>query len=152
MLARLPGLGYTRRMPKAPDLESLAKTYLDLWQDQFASMAADPATADAMARLFGAMSSGWNSMGGAAGQPAAPGGSDEKGAPDDNQYRAGGADGQPRTGGADGTAAAAAALRNRSDGVPELLDRIAELERRLDALERGAGQAGGGAKGKARKS
>ncbi len=124
-------------MSKAPDLESLAKTYLDLWQDQFASMAADPATADAMARLFGAMAGGWGSMGGGAGRPAAPDGTDEQGSPGKQ--------------GEDGTAAAAPSLRNRSDGVPELLARIAELERRLDALERGSAGSRGGAKGGPRK-
>jgi len=38
-------------MSKASDLETLAKSYLDLWQDQFATVAADPANAEAMARL-----------------------------------------------------------------------------------------------------
>ena len=141
MLAPVPGLGYTTTMSKAPDLKSLAKTYLDLWQDQFASMAADPATANAMARLFGAMAGGWGGMGGGAGEQAAPGETDENGSPSKRSD----------TGAADGTAAAAPSLRNRSDGVPELFARIAELERRLDALERGSGGTGSSAKGGPRK-
>jgi hypothetical protein len=136
-LVPVPGLGYTRCMSKAPDLESLAKTYLDLWQDQFASMAADPATAEAMARLFGAMAAGWGSPGGGMGGGA----SDGRGSPGNH-------DGP---GAADGTAAAAPSLRNRSDGVPQLLARIGELERRLDALERGSGGTRGGAKSGPRK-
>jgi hypothetical protein len=138
-LAPVPGLGYTQPMSKAPDLESLAKSYLDLWQDQFASMAADPATAEAMARLFGAMAAGWGSPGGAIGGGAGAG--DERGSPGH----------QDGPGAADGTAAAAPSLRNRSDGVPRLLARIAELERRLDALERRSGGTRGGAEDGPRK-
>ena len=91
-------------MSKAPDLESLAKTYLDLWQDQFASMAADPATAEAMARLFGAMTAGWGSPGG--GMAGSAGASDGRGSPGN----------EDRSGAADGTAAAAPSPRHRADG------------------------------------
>src|SRR4051812_12979149 len=35
-----------------PSLESLARRYLDLWQDQWAALAVDPEVADNYARLF----------------------------------------------------------------------------------------------------
>lgn len=39
-------------MPKAPDLEELARRYLDLWQDQMAAVAADPMVAEALANAI----------------------------------------------------------------------------------------------------
>ena len=35
-----------------PSLDELARRYLDLWQDQWAAMVADPDAADTMARLY----------------------------------------------------------------------------------------------------
>lgn len=45
-------------MPDAPDLEVLARRYLDLWQDQMAAMAGDPAVVEAMSRTFALMTQG----------------------------------------------------------------------------------------------
>jgi len=42
-------------MAEAPDLASLAKRYLDLWQDHLIAMAADPDFAENLARLFAAL-------------------------------------------------------------------------------------------------
>ena len=41
-----------------PSYESLARRYLDLWQDQWTAGAADPEMADMMARLFQMMGQG----------------------------------------------------------------------------------------------
>ena len=38
----------------APDLEALAKRFLDLWQEQVAASLADPALADWLARFLAA--------------------------------------------------------------------------------------------------
>ncbi|CUW41492.1 conserved protein of unknown function [Magnetospirillum sp. XM-1] len=45
------GLGYDPPMSNAPpDFQALARRYLDLWQEQVAAVAADPALAEAVAR------------------------------------------------------------------------------------------------------
>lgn len=123
-------------MSKASDLETLAKSFLDLWQDQFAAAAADPANAEAMARLFGAM---------AAGQPTQVGpveGSDEQTSNND-AVSTGGA-----SGGAAGPAPAGAPSGNSGDGVSELAERLGALEERLGKLERKLERAGGKARAK----
>lgn len=56
-----------------PDLETLARRYLDLWQDQWAALAADPDTAESLARLFqiwGQVFAAYNPFG----RPPGPGG------------------------------------------------------------------------------
>lgn len=42
-------------MAEPPEFEDLARRYLDLWQEQWSAMAADPEAAQAMARLYGMM-------------------------------------------------------------------------------------------------
>ena len=127
-------------MSKASDLETLAKSYLDLWQDQFAAVAADPANAEAMARLFGAM---------AAGQPAqvrpAEGSHEQTG--NDGETTTGGATGDA-TGGAAGSAPAGASSGDRHGGVSELAERIGALEERVAKLERKLERAGRSARAK----
>ncbi|WP_244909347.1 hypothetical protein [Nitrospirillum viridazoti] len=56
-----------------PSVESLARRYLDLWQDQWAAMAADPDMTGAFARLVRALgqATAWTAGGG---QTAWPGG------------------------------------------------------------------------------
>jgi hypothetical protein len=120
-------------MTKASDLESLAKSYLDLWQDQFAAIAADPANAEAMARLFGAM---------AAGQPLTKNPA-EGPAEGDNEHT--GNDGA-KSAGATGTAAAGPSSGDRDDGLSQLAERIGALEERIGKLERKLERAGGGAR------
>jgi hypothetical protein len=125
-------------MTKASDLESLAKSYLDLWQDQFAAIAADPANAEAMARLFGAMASG---------QPLTARPAD---GPLEGRDEHTGNDGA-RTAGTPGPAAAGSASGDRDDGLSELAERIGALEKRIGQLERKLERAGGGAGAKPRK-
>ena len=72
-------------MAEPPDLASLAKRYLDLWQEQLTAMAADPDLAESMARLFaGLVPPGWAPPGDgddrfAAGTAAAPRSSRQRG-------------------------------------------------------------------------
>src|SRR5216683_163073 len=42
-------------MPEPPDLQALAKRYVELWQDYLTAAAADPDLADSLARLLTAV-------------------------------------------------------------------------------------------------
>lgn len=55
-----------------PDFSSLARRYLDLWQEQVAAMANEPALAEALARGIAAMTEGANAFVHAASAGAAP--------------------------------------------------------------------------------
>jgi hypothetical protein len=128
-------------MSKASDLESLAKSYLDLWQDQFTAMAADPANAEAMARLFGAM---------AAGPPGGVGPAAAR-RPAEAPNEQSGSEPGGTAGAAPGPAPAGAASGDRDDRLSELAERIGELDERLARLERKLERKSGGAKGKPKK-
>jgi len=125
--------------PEPPDYEALARQYLDLWQDQFAAMAADPGTMETLSKMTAAWREAMYSFlqGTGAGAPfgdfaAIPG---TGGASDDADRNS-----------KDNDRAAAAGAK-ASDGAPgrsdvdvdALLHRIADLETRLAALERKAG-------------
>src|SRR5690348_6890784 len=99
-------------MAAPPDLASLAKRYVDLWQDQLIAMAADPDLAGVFARIVSELT------------PLAQ----PPGTPDGRRAS--------RTAGA---AAPAAASRYRGDDVDQLARRVAALEERLAALEAVAG-------------
>lgn len=104
-------------MTEPPDIEALARRYLDLWQQHLAEAAGDPVLAAAMARL--------------AGLPAAPGMPAPSADADSDA-------GRPQ--------ASRPASRGRGGGHDELARRVAALEERLDALERTLGGGGRGAR------
>src|SRR6185437_2149871 len=109
--AGAPGRGPLCSAPMAepPDLASLAKRYVDLWQDQLIAMAADPALAESTARILAALAPAvWPHQ--------------------DRGFDAGPA---PRA------AAARAAPDERDGRVAQLARRLAALEKRLAALEAG---------------
>ncbi|MEJ2121866.1 MAG: hypothetical protein P8Z76_14410 [Alphaproteobacteria bacterium] len=135
-LARGTVWAYIHPMTKASDLESLAKSYLDLWQDQFAAIAADPANAEAMARLFGAMAAGQSLMANPAEGPLE--------GPDEHIGNDGAA-------GATGSASPGSSSGDRDDGLSQLAERIGALEKRIGQLERKLERAGGGARAKPKK-
>ena len=56
-------------MTDAPDLEQLARRYLDLWQDQMAALVNDPTTAEAMGRTYTLMTRGVAAFADAVGLP-----------------------------------------------------------------------------------
>jgi hypothetical protein len=122
-------------MSKGPsDLEALARRYLDLWQEQVASMATDPKVAEAVAAGVAMMNQGASAFAQAVNLKT----------------------GNPKPGTADertpaGPAPAAAAPDDpRLDG-DQLARRLAAVEERLAALEAALGAGGGRTKGKPRK-
>ena len=144
-------------MAEPPDLQDLAKRYLDLWQDQLRAMAADPDTMASVARMLSATGRqagpegapeamtnplAWWQTAAAAMQALTPmGGS----TPFDPVSAAGRAPAETRP------PAAAAAPDGGGVGLRDLERRLAALEGRLDALESGARNGRGSAKGKAGK-
>ena len=114
----------------APDLEALAKRFLDLWQEQVAASVADPALADWLARFLAAP----NQNGPTSGMtPDAAAFADVFAAM------------------ASRSPAAAAPCRPGDDRVDQLAGRLAECEKRLAALERAAHGAGGAPRKRPRK-
>jgi hypothetical protein len=112
-------------MPKPPDLETLARRYLDLWQDHLSGLAGDPGVAEVMARTLELMNAGSAAFATLAAQAAA-------GARDTAETPTGdGAGGRART------KAAAPAPRAPDPALAELARRVAVLERRLADLEAG---------------
>lgn len=124
-------------MAESPDLDTLAKRYLDLWQDQVAAMAADPELSETMMRLWqnaaAAGPAGWAQLWGAAAAAQAQGGATA------GSFRDVAASAAPA-----GPAPAAAAPRDRGDDVAELGRRIAELELRLGRIEAALAMGSGG--------
>ncbi|MEX1205497.1 MAG: hypothetical protein WEB85_09630 [Dongiaceae bacterium] len=136
---------------EAPDLDALARRYLDLWQDQVAAVAGDADLIQEMTRLIAligaaAGAAAWN------GRPPAPG-------PGAVSEAGGGGDGSASDGagraaaggGAAGAAAASASPRRGGDDLARLDRRLAALERRIARLEAGATGAAGRTAGKPRK-
>ena len=129
-------------MTKPPDLDALARQYLDLWQDQLAGMAQDPEVTEMMARTVELMNTNMaaftlfaqSALGTATGRPDST-----KGNGHDTPAS------QRRTPAATaGPKAAAAASGDPNLDVDELLRRIAALEKRLAALEAGPAKKRGG--------
>jgi hypothetical protein len=121
-------------MPEPPDLETLARRYLDLWQDQVSALAADPEFTETLGRLLQVSAAlgpaGWMSLWTAAAAGLQP----QKG---QNPHAA-----RPFTTGnaaparAAETAGPAPAAASPGDGNADL----AELRRRLAVLEERLGR------------
>ncbi|MEL0018540.1 MAG: hypothetical protein VW709_01595 [Rickettsiales bacterium] len=118
-------------MGEPPDINDIAKRYLDLWQDQMSGMAADPEWIAAMSRLC--LSAG------AAGDPARlaenfTAGLEALKASFDGTT--GGAAGDAKRQQTEvGSAPAAGASDDGGDDIRELRHRLAALEERLARLE-----------------
>ena len=142
--------GILTGMSDAPDLEALARRYLDLWQDQMSAMASDPAMVEALSRTFTLMTQGAAAFASgtaeaaraaatAAASPAPSAGGDTAhgrqtaARPDAAASPTDGDDWPPP-----GTTAAAAASGDPGVDVPDLLRRLAALEQRVADLESGA--------------
>jgi hypothetical protein len=131
-------------MPEPPDLSSLAKRYVELWQDYLTAAAADPELADSLVRLLAGMGeavamspwSAWLRTASAAGEAseraaAPPSPADERAAPRPATDRPG----QSEAGATARAAPVAAPPHERDDGLAEFTRRIARLDERLAALE-----------------
>jgi hypothetical protein len=130
-------------MTKPPDLEALARRYVELWQDQVAAAAADPELTEALVRMMQLTGSGlaattamWQTLwAGAASRYAAPAAGFGAGGRDDH-------DGSARypsvwAAPAPGATPAAGASPVGGRDLAELDARLALLEKRLAAMEGG---------------
>jgi hypothetical protein len=120
-------------MDEPPDLETLARRFLALWQEQFLATAGDPELGASLARtmgLAGAALAPWGAM---------------------VQAMARGDDGDAAPAAADRTPAAPAPPGHGGDAVAELARRLAALEERLAQLEAGARGSGPRARDRARR-
>jgi len=116
-------------MSEPPDLDALAKRYLDLWQDQLGGISKDQQTAEIMAQTMELMNAGAAAF---ASMVAAQGNLN-KGYPDADAAPTAGKPNAPP-----GTAAAAAPSGASDPDLDELARRLDRLEERLDTLEAGA--------------
>ena len=134
-------------MSEPPDLDALAKRYLDLWQDQLGAVSKDRETAEIMAQTMELMNAGATAFATMAAAQENP----NKGNADDDANAA--PTGTPGTNrGTDrGTAAAAAAPGASDSDLDELARRLERLEKRLDTLEAGAAKSRPRARKKPRK-
>jgi hypothetical protein len=114
-----------------PDLDALAKRYLDLWQDQVAALSTDPE----VARTLGRYAQLWAALGpaGIAGIWAAAAEGLKGGGAGANVFADGPFAEFFRAAAAHGPAPAAAARGDRGDDLAELRRRLAVLEERLAA-------------------
>ena len=125
-------------MSDPPDLDALAKRYLDLWQDQLGGIAKDRQTAEIMAQTIELMNAGATAFASMAAAQENPNKDNpNKGNADaDNAPTAGNPNAPPRTD--RGTNAAAAPPGASDSDLDELARRLDRLEKRLDTLEAGA--------------
>ena len=122
-----------------PDYQLLARRYLDLWQEQVAAMANDPALAEVLAQGVAMMTQAQSSL-----MQAATAGA----ASPVNQTRAADAGSSAASGTSvpdpAGAAPAAAAPDGAAFDADRLARRLAAVEERLAALEARLGEPGGG--------
>ena len=116
-------------MATPPEINELAKRYLDLWQEHLTGMAADPEWGAAMTRLFAAFIS------------PAMGLDDESTGPISFSEELGGDTGDAdRSDASKGSTPAASAPAGGSPDIRELERRIAVLEERLAQLADTSGE------------
>ncbi|MEX0922508.1 MAG: hypothetical protein WD489_01425 [Rhodovibrionaceae bacterium] len=155
----------------APELEALARRYLDLWQDQMSALAADPEFAQSWRKLLesmGAQAAAWQAQGLPRGgglpdpmavmqammsgmpQPGTEGGKDGNAGDDGvGNSRAGAKSGAAAA--AQRSAPAATASGGGGDDLGRIAARLEQLEQRLAALEAKPSGKGGGARKRTRK-
>jgi hypothetical protein len=129
-------------MADQPDLDQLAKQYLDLWQDHMQSMAADPQVTETMSQMTQMMTGSATAFAALAQQALNAG--KHPGQTRETQTHDQADDGRgaaaPASGGA-GTPAPGAAHGGTDLDMAELARRLDGIERRLAALEAGTGGA-----------
>ncbi|MDR3440733.1 hypothetical protein [Telmatospirillum sp.] len=122
-------------MTDEPDLEQLARRYLDLWQEQAAAVINDPVTADAMGRAYAIFGKGLASFLAAVVPPDAHA---QQGATDTADHAK--SPGTPAA--TSGAAPVVAASDGAGFGGADLAARVAELEERILRLETAIGASG----------
>jgi hypothetical protein len=129
---------YSFAMTDAPDLDQLARRYLDLWQQQVTAWLNEPEVADAMAKAYLMMIEGIASLAEAAGltAPAARPGAGHN--HDTNRGPKAQAEKDARKDDPRGTAAVAPASGDADRDARLLARRVAELEERIARLESAA--------------
>ena len=132
-------------MSEPPDLDALAKQYLDLWQDQLGGVSKDQQTAEIMAQTLELMNAGATAFASMAAAQDNPnkGNADDAAAPTAGNANAATA--------ARGTETAAAAPGASDSDLDEFARRLERLEKRLDTLEAGAAKSRKRARKKPRK-
>jgi hypothetical protein len=128
-------------MSEPPDVDTLARRFLQLWQEQLTLMAADPELVDGLAKLFAGLAANAGSAAILSALTAAAAGTfdgerTEPGPHGRHDRRA-----EPDADSA-GAATAAAASRGGGVAVDQLARRLANVERRLARLEAAAGEGG----------
>ncbi|WP_245699251.1 hypothetical protein [Rhodospira trueperi] len=134
-----------------PDLQALARRYLDLWQEQLGSMARDPAVSEALARSFSLMTQGLADAVNPPQGPSATAASEQtgEGHADPEPTVAANANANANANAADASRAASAGRASGHAGpvdddmaarVERLEQRVALLEAALGGLLSGAGR------------
>jgi hypothetical protein len=123
-------------MTDKPDIEQLARRYLDLWQDQTAALITDPELAGAMGQAYAMVSKGLAACF-VDGGPA-----NKEGEADFTDVRAA-ASSKPSPA-APWSAPVAATAGEPSRDSSDLATRVAALEERIRRLEAALGASGGG--------
>lgn len=131
-------MAYSRPMTDGPDIEQLARRYLDLWQDQAAALVNDPELAGAIGQAYAMASKGLAACVATVGS----GSPNKKGGANSTDDRAA-APSKPSTT-ASWSASVAAASGEPSDDSSDLATRVAALEERVHRLEAALGTSGGG--------
>ena len=124
-------------MADEPDLDQLAKQYLDLWQDHMQGMATDPQVAETMSQMTQMMTGSATAFAALAQQAMNAGKQPPKEADSDDQQDDGNAAPGPAANGS-GAPAPDPAHGGADVDLAELARRLDGIERRLADLEAGA--------------
>ncbi|MBI2978410.1 MAG: hypothetical protein HYY38_06220 [Rhodospirillales bacterium] len=123
-------------MAKPPDLDALARRYLDLWQEQLGGVGKDAEAAEVMARTIELMNAGAAAFAAMAASAAARE-SSPAGGKTRNDHDATPFDRRDIRSEPPGPASAAAARGAPDHDLAELARRLGRIEKRLAALESG---------------
>ncbi|MDP6785578.1 MAG: hypothetical protein QGI13_00480 [Rhodospirillales bacterium] len=128
-------------MSKPPDIDTLARRYLDLWQDQLSALAADQNVAEVTAKTIELMNSGLTAMASVAEtatRSSGPGGAEPSPQQPSKDH--------DNTIDSPGTTTVAATSGRSDHDLAEFSRRLGALEQRVAQLETGTGTSGKGSR------